>query len=91
MAKTKAGAKRRESNYYQGTVDGIDVHAYGGQPVRCFAIINQGPKESIQVIAYRIELQAALQLASAKRCPVEVEFEDDGSTKNLLRVRLLDR
>jgi len=79
------------SGDFRGTVDGIDVHAFGGQPVRCFAFVNQDGNDTIQVVAYEPRLQSALELASSKKCEVEVAFEDDGTHKVVLRVRLLDR
>jgi hypothetical protein len=87
----KPKAKAKAGTTYQGTVDGIDVHAYAAQPVRCFAFINKQPGDYIQVVTYEPQLQAALELASSKQCEVEVDYEDDGTSKSLLRVRLLDR
>ena len=76
----------------RGYVDGIDVHAFQGQPVRCFAFINQpGAEDTVQVIALEGRIQSALELASSKKCEVEVEFVDDQSHKVAIRVRLLDR
>lgn len=79
------------ADYYRGTVSGIDVMALGGQPVKCFAFITQAPTLEIQVVTYESRLQAALELASAKKVEVEVKFIDDGVLKSLTRVRLLDR
>lgn len=90
MPNTKSKGTKGPASYV-GTVDGIDVHAFGGQPVRCFAFINLDPHDYIQVIAYEARLQAALELASAEKCEVEVSYEDDGTNKIALRVRLLDR
>ena len=76
---------------FLGTVDGIDVHALEGQPVRCFAILNSPGRDPFQIVAYEPRLQSALELASAKKCEVEVSFKDDGTLKVAIRVRLLDR
>lgn len=76
---------------FRGTVDGIDIHAFSGQPVRCFAFVNQDGHDTIQVITDDTRLQSALELASSKKCEVEVSFEEDGTHKILRRVRLLDR
>lgn len=75
----------------QGTVDGIDVHAIGGQPVRCFAFVNTAGRDSVQVVAHESRIQAALELASSKGCEAEVSYQDDGTHKVAVRVRLLDR
>jgi hypothetical protein len=76
---------------FQGMVDGIDVLALEGQPVRCFAILNNPPKDPFQIVVYEPRLQSALELASVKKSEVEVEFKDDGTFKVATRVRLLDR
>jgi hypothetical protein len=76
---------------FQGTVDGIDVHALEGQPVRCFAILNSPGRDPFQVVAYEPRLQSALELASMKKCEAEVAFKDDGGLKVAIRVRLFDR
>jgi hypothetical protein len=69
---------------------GIDVHAFEGQPVRCFAILNSPGEDPFQIVAYEPRLQSALELASAKNCEAEVSFKDDGTFKVAIRVRLLD-
>jgi hypothetical protein len=93
MADTKSKTKkvREAGKSYRGTVDGIDVHAFGGQPVRCFAFVNQTENDYIQIVTYEARVQSALELASSKKCEVEVSYEDDGTYKIGFRVRLLDR
>jgi hypothetical protein len=90
VRETKSKAKKTAQSY-SGTVNGIDVHAFVGQPIRCFAFINQTPEDYIQVITYESRVQSALELASSKNSEVEVSYEDDGVYKIALRVRQLDR
>jgi hypothetical protein len=76
---------------FQGTVNGIDVHAFEGQPIRCFAILNSPDQDPFQIVVYEPRLQSALELAAAKKCEVEVSLKDDDTHKIAIRVRLLDR
>ncbi len=52
---------------FAGTVDGIDVQAFGGRSVPCQAIHNNRTSERIQIETYDLRLQSALELASAKQ------------------------
>lgn len=74
-----------------GMVSGIDVIATPGQPIRCLAFVSKQPNIEVQVTARAHELQTALELACAKRVPVEVSYLEQDQEKTLTRVHLLDR
>ena len=76
---------------FRGTISGIDVIATSGLPVRCLAFVSQSAQNEIQVTTELHMLQTALELASSKKVPVEVSYEDQGLEKKLTRVQLLDR
>lgn len=76
---------------FGGKVDGIDVQAFDGLPVRCQAILNPPGGEPVQIDVLEPRLQSALELASAKQCLTEVTCLVDGSSAVAVRVRLLDR
>jgi len=76
---------------FQGLVNGIDVIATPGQPVRCLAFVAQSSQNEIQVITEIHALQTALDLASSKKARVEVSYEETSGEKRLTRVHLLDR
>jgi len=78
---------------YTGYVDGIDVIATSGQPLRCLAFITRQPggTDSIQVETEAHALQTALELACSKGVEVEVDYDETGGPNVLRRVRLLDR
>ena len=68
---------------YTGYVDGIDVIATKGQPVRCLAFVNRQPGGSdyIQVETEEHRLQTALELASSRKVEAEVSFDDGGGAR----------
>lgn len=76
---------------FQGNVNGINVIATPGQPVRCLAFVTQDPHHEIQVTTEIHQLQTALELASQKGARVEVSYEQSGVENTLTRVHLLDR
>jgi hypothetical protein len=76
---------------FQGMVNGIDVIATPGQPVRCLAFVTQSSANEIQVTTEIHALQTALELASSKKVRVEVSYDETGGEKKLTRVHLLDR
>jgi hypothetical protein len=76
---------------FQGMVNGIDVIATPGLPVRCLAFVTQSSDNEIQVTTEIHALQTALELASSKKIRVEVSYEEAGGEKKLTRVHLLDR
>lgn len=76
---------------FQGRVNGLDVIATPGLPVRCNAFITHTPQKEIQVTTDLEQLQGALEVAEAKNVLVEVSYQESGEEKKLTRVRLLDR
>ncbi len=79
---------------FTGLVNGIDVIAMPGQPVRCLAFVTQSPGHEIQVTTELHALQTALELASSKKARVEVSYEENEENdpeNKLTRVHLLDR
>lgn len=75
-------------------MSGIDVMAAPGQKGRCLAFISpekRGGGDEIQVETENPMLQSALETASIKGVQVEVTYDENGGSKELKRVRLLDR
>ena len=78
---------------FTGIVNGVDVIATPGQPVRCLAFINRqkGSVDAVQVETEEARLQSILESASARGVTVEVSYRTTDGRNRLARVRILDR
>jgi hypothetical protein len=81
----------RDKVDFVGTVNGIDVIAVPGQPVRCLAFVNQSSEKYIQVTTELHTFQTVLELASLMKAKVEVSYDEHNQEKILTRVTLKDR
>ncbi len=81
---------------FDGYVSGIDVFATPEKPIYCLAFISKERDtppglDEIQVTTRHHRVQTVLESASARAVRVEASYLERDGTKELIRVRILDR